>query len=105
MPTRHARHYQAFTRHGTINLKNARHATDDGPVEEGCDCECCRSVGRAYLRHLALLGELMASVWLTIHNVRFYLRLMERLREAVLSGRLEEVWRDLYVEEGEGNSE
>ena len=96
MPTRHARHYQAFTRHGPLNLKNACYAEDDGPIEEGCDCECCRSVSRAYVRHLALLGELMASVWVTIHNVRFYLRLMENLREAILAGRLDEVAETLY---------
>ena len=96
MPTRHARHYQAFTRDGTINLKNARHADSDMPIEEGCDCETCRSVSRAYIRHLALLGELMASVWITIHNVRFYLRLMENLREAILRGTLDETADTLY---------
>ena len=87
MPTRHARHYQAFTRQGAINLKNARFAEDDAPIEADCDCECCRTVSRAYLRHLAVLGELMASVWITIHNVRFYLRLMEDMRTAILEER------------------
>ncbi len=96
MPTRHARHYQAFTRDGAINLKNARHAEDDGPIEDGCDCECCQSVSRAYVRHLAVLGELMASVWITIHNVRFYLRLMENLRQAIIDNRLDEVAPTLY---------
>ena len=101
MPTRHARHYQAFTRSGTINLKNAAFASDDSPIEAGCDCETCRSVGRAYLRHLALLGEIMASVWLTIHNVRFYLRLMENLRQAIVRGRLTEARQELYAEDPE----
>lgn len=96
MPTRHARHYQAFTREGPINLKNARYAGDRSPIEEGCDCECCQTVNRGYLRHLAVLGELMASVWITIHNVRFYLRLMERLREAVIAGTFEETAASLY---------
>lgn len=96
MPTRHARHYQAFTRQGPINLKNARYARDLGPLEDGCDCEACRSVTRGYIRHLALLGELMASVWITIHNVRFYLRLMENLRQAILDGNLDEVAPGLY---------
>ncbi len=96
MPTRHARHYQAFTRDGTLNLKNARHAGVEAPIEEGCDCECCRSVSRGYVRHLAMLGELMASVWITIHNVRFYLRLMEDLRAAILAGNLDEVAPTLY---------
>ena len=98
MPTRHARHYQAFTRGGALNLKNAVYAEDEGPIEVGCDCECCRSVTRAYVRHLALLGELMASVWITIHNVRFYLRLMEDLRAAILSGNLDAVAPTLYPE-------
>ncbi|MCD8138989.1 MAG: tRNA guanosine(34) transglycosylase Tgt [Planctomycetaceae bacterium] len=98
MPTRHARHYQAFTRDGTLNLKNACHAGVEAPTEEGCDCECCRSVSRGYVRHLAMLGELMASVWITIHNVRFYLRLMEDLRAAILAGNLDEVAPTLYRE-------
>ncbi len=96
MPTRHARHFQAFTREGPVNLKNARHAGVERPIEEGCDCECCRSVSRGYVRHLAMLNELMASVWITIHNVRFYLRLMEELRQAILAGRLDEVAPTLY---------
>ena len=95
MPTRHARHCQAFTRNGAVNLKNARFASDDRPIEDGCDCETCRTVSRAYLRHLAVLGELMAAVWLTIHNVRFYLRLMERLREAIIADRLDEAAAEL----------
>jgi len=101
MPTRHARHFQAFTKHGAINLKNARFVQDDGPIEEGCDCECCRSVGKAYLRHLAVLGELMASVWITIHNVRFYLRLMEDIRAAILEGRFEAFRRERLAMLGE----
>lgn len=96
MPTRHARHYQAFTRQGPINLKNAKHAGDKRPIEDDCDCECCRTVSRGYLRHLALLGELMASVWITIHNVRFYLRLMEKMREAIIAGTFEETAATLY---------
>lgn len=96
MPTRHARHFQAFTREGAINLKNACHAGVERPIEEGCDCECCRSVSRGYVRHLAMLNELMASVWITIHNVRFYLRLMEDLRAAIVAGRLDEVAPTLY---------
>jgi queuine tRNA-ribosyltransferase len=86
MPTRHARHCQAFTRRGPINLKNRRFADDPRPIDETCDCEACRSVSRAYLRHLSVLGEIMASVWITIHNVRFYLKLMEDIREAILAG-------------------
>ena len=99
MPTSHARHFKAFTRQGPINLRNACFARDDRPIEDGCDCETCRSVGRAYLRNLAILGEIMASVWLTIHNVRFYLRLLEYLRSAILAGRLAEARRELYQDD------
>lgn len=91
MPTRHARHYQAFVRGGTLNLKNACHKEDDGPLDADCDCEACRTVSRAYLHHLSLLGELMASVWITIHNVRFYLRLMEELRVGIMTDTLDRV--------------
>ncbi|MDR1536162.1 MAG: tRNA guanosine(34) transglycosylase Tgt [Planctomycetota bacterium] len=94
MPTRHARHFQAFTREGRLNLKNAAFAADDRPLEAGCDCETCRTASRAYLRHLAALGELTAMILLSIHNVRFYLRLMERLRSAIPRGRLAEVARE-----------
>ena len=85
MPTRHARHAQAFSKDGTLNLKNARYAEDDKPLEPDCDCETCRTVSRAYIRHLCQLDEIMASVWLTIHNVRFYLRLLENIRSAILN--------------------
>ncbi|MDR1519582.1 MAG: tRNA guanosine(34) transglycosylase Tgt [Planctomycetota bacterium] len=102
MPTRHARHGQAFTRGGTLNLRNARFADDDRPIEEGCDCETCRTVSRAYLRHLARLDEIMAPVWLTIHNVRFYLRLLEDLRRAIRAGRLEEFRRAFAAAEARG---
>ena len=87
MPTRHARHAQAFTRDGTINLKNAAFRDDHGPLDPECDCEACRTVSRGYIRHLAMAREIMAVVYLTLHNVRFYLHLLEDVRAAIAGGR------------------
>jgi queuine tRNA-ribosyltransferase len=87
MPTRHARHGQAFTADGTLNLKNARFRLDGEPIEPGCDCPACVGVSRAYLRHLLQVGEMLAPVLLTMHNLRHYLRLMEDARAAIRAGR------------------
>ena len=89
MPTRNARNGQLFTRQGTINIKNARHAEDDGPVDEGCGCYTCRRFSRAYLRHLFIAGEMTAGTLNTVHNLFFYLDTMQRVREAIAFGTFE----------------
>jgi queuine tRNA-ribosyltransferase len=94
MPTRNARNGRLFTRHGAINIKNARHAEDDGPVDEGCGCYTCRTFSRAYLRHLFVAGEMTAGVLNTIHNVFFYLDTMRRVREAIAFGMFDDFRRD-----------
>jgi len=83
LPTRIARHGQAFTRDGKINLNNAKYKTDLGPVEEGCDCYCCKNYSRAYVRHLINVGEVFGGRLLSIHNIRFLIRLTEEIREAI----------------------
>ena len=88
LPTRSGRTAQAFTRFGTVNLRNARHQDDKRPLEEGCDCPACRFYSRAYLHHLARAGEILASMLLTHHNLRYYARLMEHMRAAIAAGRL-----------------
>ena len=83
LPTRIARHGQVFTRHGKINLNNARFKMDLTPVEEGCDCYCCKNYSRAYVRHLISVGEVLGGRLLSIHNIRFLIRLTEEIREAI----------------------
>ena len=83
LPTRNARNGQLFTSDGRINIKNARYAEDDGPVDSTCRCYTCRTHSRAYLRHLYLAGEMTAGVLNTLHNLTFYLDTMRRIREAI----------------------
>ena len=83
LPTRNARNGQLFTSEGRINIKNARYAEDDGPVDPQCGCYTCRHHSRAYLRHLYVAGEMTAGVLNTLHNLSFYLDTMRRIRDAI----------------------
>jgi queuine tRNA-ribosyltransferase len=83
MPTRNARNGQLFTSQGRINIKNARYAEDDRPLDSACGCYTCRHHSRAYLRHLYLAGEMTASALNTLHNLSFYLDTMRRIRDAI----------------------
>ncbi len=83
LPTRSGRNGQAFTRRGTVNLRNARHADDPRPLEEGCRCPACRQYARAYLHHLVKSDEILASMLITWHNLTHYQDLMESLRQAI----------------------
>ncbi|MGZ8709611.1 MAG: tRNA guanosine(34) transglycosylase Tgt [Thermoanaerobaculia bacterium] len=85
MPTRNARNGTLFTSGGKIAIKNARFATDQGPLDPNCSCMTCTTVSRAYLRHLYTNGEIAAAVYNTIHNVSFYLDLMRGIRQAIAS--------------------
>ncbi len=87
MPTRHARHAQAFTATGRINLRNNCFREDQRPLEDDCDCYACRTVSRGYLRHLFLAKEMLGPIYVSGHNLRFYLRLMEQARAAILADR------------------
>ena len=83
LPTRIARHGQAFTHTGKINFHNAKFKSDLLPVEEGCDCYCCRNYSRAYIRHLICSKETLGGRLLSIHNIRFLIKLTEDIREAI----------------------
>jgi queuine tRNA-ribosyltransferase len=83
MPTRNARNGQLFTSEGKINIKNARYAEDDRPLDPACGCYTCRHHSRAYLRHLYLAGEMTAGALNTLHNLSFYLDTMRRIRDAI----------------------
>ena len=84
LPTRNARNGQLFTSEGRINIKNARYAEDDGPLDPQCRCYTCRRHSRAYLRHLYMAGEMSARTLNTLHNISFYLDTMRRVRDAIL---------------------
>jgi queuine tRNA-ribosyltransferase len=88
LPTRSGRTGQAFTREGTLNLRNARHADDPAPLDPHCRCPACTGFSRAYLHHLTKAGEILASMLLTAHNLTYYADLMRGLREAIAAGRL-----------------
>jgi queuine tRNA-ribosyltransferase len=83
LPTRSGRNGQAFTHDGTLNLRNARHAEDESPLEESCLCPACRQFSRAYLHHVVKANEIIASMLLTWHNITFYQILMSGLRQAI----------------------
>lgn len=88
IPTRNARNGRVYTFQGTIILKHLAHKEDPSPIEEGCPCDACRSYSRAYLRHLYLSNEILASRLATLHNLTFFWRLMQRIRVAIPVGGL-----------------
>jgi queuine tRNA-ribosyltransferase len=87
MPTRHARNGHLFTRTGVVNIRNAAHQKNTGPIEDGCECYTCRNYSRSYLRHLDKCGEILGSHLNTVHNLYFYQRLMAEIRAAIEVGR------------------
>lgn len=85
-PTRNGRHAHLYTKHGKINLMNAKYETDDRPVEEGCGCPACRRYSRAYIRHLLKAKEMLGMRLCVLHNLYFYNHLMEDIRNALDAG-------------------
>ena len=96
LPTRIARHGQAFTREGKINFNNAKYKEDFTPVEEGCDCYTCQNYTKAYIRHLITTDEMLGGRLLSIHNIRFLIKLTEELREAIKENRILE-YREEFI--------
>ena len=93
IPTRIARHGTAITRHGNVAIKAAKWAFDQGPVEEGCECYCCRNFTRSYVRHLLACDEILGLRLLTIHNVYALNRFMKEMRTAIGDGTFSE-WKE-----------
>ena len=83
LPTRNGRNGMLFTREGKLMIRNARHARDPGPIEEGCGCYACAHFSRGALRHLVLTGEMLGARLATLHNLHFYLRLFDEVRAAL----------------------
>ena len=96
LPTRLARHGHAFTKYGKINLKNAKYKEDFTPVDSDCDCKCCKNYTKAYIRHLLVANETLGQRLLSIHNLRFLIRIMENIREAIKEDRFLELKGEFY---------
>ncbi|MER2491099.1 tRNA guanosine(34) transglycosylase Tgt [Catenovulum sediminis] len=97
MPTRNARNGHIFVSDGVVKLRNAKHKTDTGPLDEKCDCYTCKNYSRAYLHHLDKCNEILGARLNTIHNLRYYQRLMEQLRDAIAQGELEKFVEEFYA--------
>jgi queuine tRNA-ribosyltransferase len=91
LPTRSGRTGQAFTRAGTLNMRNARHAEDAAPLDPECRCLACRDHSRAYLHHLFKADEMLGPILLTAHNLTYYQDLMRDIRAAIEAGRFAEI--------------
>jgi len=90
LPTRVGRNGSAFTFNGMQQVKAGRNKLDFSPIEEGCPCPACTHFTRAYIRHLLNVNEILGLRLVTLHNLHFYLRLMERLREAIRADALDD---------------
>jgi queuine tRNA-ribosyltransferase len=98
MPTRNARNGHLFTRFGDLKIRNARHKTDERPLDPSCTCHTCQHFSRAYLHHLERCGEMLAPMLASIHNLHYYLNLMRELRQALEEGRFE-AFRAVFFEQ------
>ena len=87
LPTRSGRNGQAFTWNGPVNIRNAKHAEDQAPLDDACDCPVCATWTRAYLHHLVRSGEMLGAMLMTQHNLHFYQALMQAMRDAIAAGR------------------
>ena len=96
LPTRLARHGNAFTRHGRINLKNAKYKEDFSPIDSNCDCYTCKNYTKAYVRHLITCDEMLGGRLLSIHNIRFLVKEMEEIRESIKNDKFRE-YKDEFI--------
>jgi queuine tRNA-ribosyltransferase len=97
LPTRSGRHGQAWTWDGPINLKNARFAEDEAPLDEASACPASRDYAKAYLHHLVKASEILGQVLLSWHNIAFFEELMAQMRSAIAEGRFEAFRRDFLA--------
>jgi queuine tRNA-ribosyltransferase len=97
LPTRSGRHGQAWTWEGPVNLKNARFAEDDSPLDETLDCPASRDYAKAYLHHLVKAEEILGQVLLSWHNIAFFQALTAAMRAAISEGRFEAFRRDFHA--------
>jgi queuine tRNA-ribosyltransferase len=95
LPSRNARNGYLFTSRGKVVIKQAQYMDDDRPLDPDCQCYTCRTFSRAYLRHLFQASEILYSMLATMHNVRFYLDIMRRIRQSILLGKFPELLKEL----------
>jgi len=95
LPSRSGRTGQAFTRHGVVNIKNARHADDPRPLDENCSCPACSKYSRAYLHHVFRSNEMISGMLLTWHNLHYFQEIMAGMREAIAAGTFE-AWQQAF---------
>ncbi|WLF84429.1 tRNA guanosine(34) transglycosylase Tgt [Moraxella sp. ZY210820] len=100
MPTRNARNGHYFVTDGLVRIRNSRYRFDESPLDAHCDCYTCQNFTRAYLYHLEKCGEMLASMLGTIHNLRYYQRLMEMIRQALDEDKFDEFVADFYARRG-----
>ena len=91
LPTRNGRNAYAFTMNGPLRMRNNEHIDDNRPIEDGCDCYACEHFSRAAIRHFFNVGEMLGPILTTIHNLRFYQRLMAEIRQRIKTGTLAEM--------------
>ncbi|MFU8865571.1 MAG: tRNA guanosine(34) transglycosylase Tgt [Rhodobacterales bacterium] len=103
LPSRSGRTGQAFTRHGVVNIKNARHQDDPRPLDENCTCPACRSYSRAYLHHVFRSGEMISGMLLTWHNLHYYQDLMQAMRDAIAASGFAAFEADFHAQRAEGD--
>lgn len=96
LATRIARNGTVFTKNGRLVIRNAEYAEDFRPLEDGCDCYACRNFSRAYIRHLFKAGEITAGRLASIHNLRFLIRMMEEIRQAIMEDRFLDYRKEFY---------
>jgi queuine tRNA-ribosyltransferase len=96
LPTRIARNGTAMTSRGKVVVRNGIYKEDFTPLDAECDCYCCRNFTKAYLRHLVNTNEILAAVLLSIHNIRFLLKLTQNARNAIIDGSFLEFKKDFY---------
>ncbi|WP_189377834.1 tRNA guanosine(34) transglycosylase Tgt [Thalassotalea profundi] len=97
MPTRNARNGHLFVTNGVIKIRNSRHKTDTGPLDSECDCYTCKNYSRAYLHHLDKCNEILGAQLNTLHNLHFYQRVMQGLRDAIEQGKLDDFVTEFYA--------
>jgi queuine tRNA-ribosyltransferase len=105
LPSRSGRTGQLFTRHGVLNIKNARHRDDPRPLDEACSCPTCRNYSRAYLHHVFKAQEIIASMLMTWHNLHYYQELMAAMRAAIAAGDFAEFEKAFHAERVKGDIE